>query len=68
MGPQLGPIAQVKLWNHYINEGLEIVMTDLIFKLKIKLEFLLGYRDTLEEQGINGKRFIKIKNYKLLPP
>ena len=43
----------MKLWNHYINESLETVMTDLAFKQKIKLEFLFGYRDTLEEQGVN---------------
>ena len=49
----LAPIAQVKLWNQYINDGLKTVMTDLAFKQNIKLEFLFGYRDTLEEQGFN---------------
>ena len=49
----LAPIAQVKLWNQYIHEGMKTVVTDLTFKQNIKLEFLFGYRDTLEEQGIN---------------
>ena len=49
----LAPIAQVKLWNQEINGGLETVMTYLGFKRKLKLEYLFGYRDTLEEQGYN---------------
>ena len=63
----LAPIAQVKLWNHYINEGLETVMTDLVFKQKIKLEFLFGYRDTLEEQGINVDNLLMSETINFFP-
>ena len=49
----------LKLWNQEINGGLETVISDLAFKQKIKLEYLFGYRDTLEEQGYNVNLLFK---------
>ena len=58
--------SQVKLWNQEMNGGMETVMSDLAFKQKIKLEYLFGYRDTLEEQGYNVNLLFKsetLNNY-----
>ena len=63
----LALIAQVKLWNHYINEGLETVVTDLVFKQKIKLEFLFGYHNTLEEQGVNVNGLLMSETINFFP-
>ena len=49
----LAPIAQVKLWNSKIQEGMQTVMTDLSFKQRIKDEFLIQYCETLKSEGYN---------------
>ena len=36
----------LKLWDHYVKEVVETIMTDLLFKQK-KSELLFGYCDTL---------------------
>ena len=63
----LAPIAQVKLWNQEINGGLETVMSDIAFKQKIKLEYLFGYRDTLEEQGYKVNLLFKSETLNNFP-
>ena len=42
-------------------------MTDLVFKQKIKLEFLFGYRETLEEQGINVNGLLMSETINFFP-
>ena len=64
MDSQLG---SVNLWNPEINGGLGTVMTDLAFKQKIMLEYLFGFRDTLEEQGYNVNMLFKLETLNNFP-
>ena len=47
----LAPIAQVKLWNHHLNEGMGTACPISQFKNACKLKFLLSYRDELQKEG-----------------
>ena len=47
----LAPIAQVKLWNRRLNEGMGTACPISQFKIACKLKFLLSYRDKLQEEG-----------------
>ena len=42
-------------------------MSDLAFKQKIKLEYLFGYRDPLEEQGYNVNMLFKSETLNISP-
>ena len=49
----LAPIAQVKLWNGYLNDGMETVVSTTLFKQVTKRVLLDKYCDTLKEQGFD---------------
>ena len=46
----LAPIAQVKLWNGYLSDGMETVVQTPLFKEITKRALLDKYCDTLKEQ------------------
>ena len=48
---KLAPIAQVKLWNRHLNEGMGTACPIGQFKNACKLKFLLAYRDELHQEG-----------------
>ena len=48
----LAPIAQVKLWNRNLLEGLDWRVTPHAFKFHSKTKLMQTYHDILQEQGI----------------
>ena len=55
----LAPIAQVKLWNGYLNDGMETVVQTPLFKQITKKVLLDKYCDTLKEQGFNVENLLE---------
>ena len=48
----LAPIAQVKLWNRSLQEGLDWRVTPITYKFHSKNKLMQIHHDSLQEQGI----------------
>ena len=55
----LAPIAQVKLWNGYLNDGMETVVPTTLFKQVTERVLLDKFCDTLKEQGFNIEQLLE---------
>ena len=60
----LAPIAQVKLWNRNLREGLDWRVTPLTYKFHSKTKLMQIYHDILQEQGIFVTNDINLSNSK----